>query len=387
MIWYLETAAGWITFSIWIIFTFILTRFYRNHRLLSLNNISSKNSELPKVSVIIPARDEEEKIEGCLDSILASDYPFLEVIAVNDRSCDQTASIIDKAAAKDKRLIPVHIETLPEDWLGKSYAMQTGAAKAKGELLLFADGDVNISKSLISLAVDYLTEKNFDHICIVPRQIPGGYPENSLYSYFLMMGLIALVPQKIPTKNRYFAAGIGAFNLLKKSVFSRIGGFEEIKFDIVDDYKLGRLIKRSGFRQNLLHCGSGLRLKWIKGLAGYVNGTEKNFFAALDFSVTKVLFVTGLQLLSHLAPYAGLLLYGDTRVYGFGAAALMMHILLGYSGIKNGFGWSVTFFLPFSAVVMVFSCWRSTVLALLRGGIWWRDTFYPIEKLRENIYR
>src|ERR1700693_4382257 len=103
----------------------------------------------PKVSIIVPARDEAEKIEAAMRSKLAIDYPDFELLAVDDRSQDQTGAILDRLAAEDPRLCVIHLTSLPEDWLGKSHAMQVAASHAQGEFVLFTDADVFFSPDLL----------------------------------------------------------------------------------------------------------------------------------------------------------------------------------------------------------------------------------------------
>ncbi|MFC1731285.1 glycosyltransferase [candidate division KSB1 bacterium] len=341
----------------------------------------------PKISVIVPARDEEASIGACLRSILSSDYPDFEVIAVNDRSDDTTGQIMRRIAAEDARLRVVDIAGLPDDWLGKPHAMQTAAELADGEYLLFTDGDVIFHPELISRTAGFAAETETDHLSLLPKQIPGLFMENALFAYFAMMGLIALQPNRIRTASKRSAAGIGAFNMVRRTAFDAVGGFHAVKYDPVDDYKLGLLLKRAGFRQRLLTAEGLLTVQWFSGVSGFVRVTEKNFFAAMRYSLPLSLLAGGLQFLSHAIPYAGLVFAQGASVSGYLAAAITMHGLLAYIGIRGGAGWKVTLLLPVSAGIMAFSLFRSAYKTLRQKGIFWRGRFYPLEKLRKGLVR
>ena len=128
----------------------------------------------------VTAKDEGDRIADCLASLLASDYPDLELIAVNDRSQDTTGQEIDRLAATDTRTRAVHIEELPHDWLGKNHAMWQGASQARGDWILFTDGDVLYQPDTISLAVSWALKQRLDHLAIIPSMLTGGYLETAL---------------------------------------------------------------------------------------------------------------------------------------------------------------------------------------------------------------
>ena len=133
---------------------------------------------LPKISVIVPARNEEAQIRNGLCTLLQSTGVDLEIIAVEDRSTDSTGRIMDEIAATNSRLKVIHITELPEGWLGKNHAMHVASEQATGELLLFTDGDIIYEPPAIEIAVRHFVRKKLQHLCLLPRMLPGSIRGN-----------------------------------------------------------------------------------------------------------------------------------------------------------------------------------------------------------------
>ncbi len=178
---------------------------------------------LPKVSIIVAGRNEEQQVEGALRSLLLQDYTPLEIIAVNDRSTDATGEIMDRLAADEPRLRVIHVEELPAGWLGKNHALNIAAQQARGEFLLFTDADVVMHPTVVRRAVRHANENNVDHLAILPQiTMPNWFLESFVVT-FAVYFLSFLKPWKAKDpKSRYFV-GIGAFNLLRADVYRAIG--------------------------------------------------------------------------------------------------------------------------------------------------------------------
>lgn len=207
----------------------------RDQHLERLAGTEVPEGGFPLVSVVVPARDEAADIEKCLHSILASDYPQLELIAVNDRSVDQTGDIIDRIAEQDSRLHPVHIQILPEGWLGKNHALQTGADLVQGEYLLFTDGDIVFEPNCLKSAVNFMRESEVDHLALIPGGLEGGALETTFKTFFLF-GYIQFIKNLEPIADgQYSYFGFGAFNMVVRKSYQAIGGHASFKMDVVDD--------------------------------------------------------------------------------------------------------------------------------------------------------
>ena len=382
--WWAAAIFGWFVFAAWLVLLgpsgvlFFLRTLPRGVRRMEPPGL------WPKVTVVVPARDEAAAIERCLRRILASDYPSFEVIAVNDRSGDGTGEIMDRVAADDPRLKVIRIAELPEGWLGKNHAMHSAVSAASGELLLFTDGDVTFDAGTIRRAVTYLVRKNLDHLCLTPTLIGGGYFERGLLAYFGVMYALGSQPWLVSSSFKLAYAGVGAFNLVRRAPLLETGGFETLRLEVVEDVMLGKLIKSSGYRQDVLRSDGDVSVRWQPSAWGVIKGLEKNFFPAVGYSVRAVLVVTLLHALFLVWPYAAVCVFGDARLLGYAAALLFLHAIFALSGAASPRGWLVFPLLPAAALGMLLALWRSMVITLSQGGIRWRETFYPLELLRSH---
>jgi len=262
MAWWLLLAAGWIVATVWAASTALTVRFLRGSRLVDRAAAAQDPRLWPTVSVVVPARDEEKGLEGALRSLANLDYPALEVIAVDDRSTDGTGAIIDRMAAADSRVRALHVTELPEGWLGKCHAMQEGARRTGGELLLFTDGDVVFAPDTLRLAVRHLLARRLDHLALLPGLVPGGYWEDAVKSYFAMLFIVGVRAWAVDSASKAVYVGIGAFNLLRRTAYEAIGGHETLRLDVTDDLMLGKRVKQAGFRQEALTCAFDGRRAW-----------------------------------------------------------------------------------------------------------------------------
>jgi glycosyltransferase involved in cell wall biosynthesis len=380
------SVSGWILFVVWVVGVTpsLISMLWR-----SLDSVTSKlpsPSEWPTVSIIVPARDEEAKIDAAMRSKLALDYPKLEFIAVNDRSQDATGVLLDRLAVEDGRLSVVHLDSLAEGWLGKSHAMHVAASRANGDYLLFTDADVFFTPDLLRKAVIMCEARGLDHLALAPRLECSGFFEKAVNLYFVMMLCIASQPWLVRTGWRMSYVGVGAFNLVRRRAYAHCGGHTTIRLDVLDDVKLGKLIKQTGLTQDVLDAGEGVRVRWQEGYWGVVRGLEKNGFAIFDYSLVKLSVGSVFMFLASLFPYFAILLWPDWRAVGFLATLIFIHAAGAFGARRLGFGVAASAGLPVAAITMIFTMWRSAVLTLARRGVQWRDTFYPLSVLRENVY-
>lgn len=384
MAWWLPLAVGWVVAIAWAGSTILTVRFLRSSRLADRAGNAPDPRLWPMVSVVVPARDEAERVEKALRSLAGLDYPALEVIAVDDRSTDGTGAIIDRVAAGDPRVRALHIAELPEGWLGKCHAMQAGARLAEGELLLFTDGDVVFAPDTLRLAVRHLLARRLDHLALLPGLVPGGYWEDAAKSYFAMLFIAGVRAWAAGSASKNVYVGIGAFNLLRRTAYEAIGGHETLRLDVADDLMLGKRVKQAGFRQDALIASDHLRLRWQEGVGGFIRGLEKNGFAALGYSLPFLLLVTAFVFLFYAVPWLGVLAFRDARVSGYAVSILLMHGIFGYCASFERNGWLLAPALPVAAFIYLFAVWRSAWITLRQGGVRWRGTFYPLELLKRG---
>ncbi len=377
---------GWILFAIWAGLSGVPTVWMIGRSLKRQSDRLPDPASWPRVSVVVPARDEGHKIEAGLKSLLASEYPDFEVIAIDDRSRDETGAIMDRLAEGQCRLRVIHITDLPEGWLGKNHALQVGARQATGEWLLFSDGDVIHDPQTLRRAVRFAVARGVDHLPLFPDIEAGGLLEAAFVACFGLIFAAGTQPYLIPTRWPRAYCGVGAYNLVRRSALERAGGFEPIKLDILDDVKLGKLLKRTGSRGSVLRAGDGLRIRWQSGAWACVTGLEKNAFASANYSVWQLLWICGVTSVVFCGPAVGAVLAGEART-GFVAAVVLSHFLYGLNAWLFGHSfWLFPMLMP-SELAFVFAFLRSGWITLRQGGVRWRDTFYPLEVLRRGVFR
>jgi cellulose synthase/poly-beta-1,6-N-acetylglucosamine synthase-like glycosyltransferase len=349
-------------------------------RLIDIEPVTSG----PRVSIVLAARDEAAAIDVAVTSMLSQYYDDLEVVAVDDRSHDGTAEILDRIARADPRLRVLHLREVPDGWLGKNHALQRGADMASGTLLLFTDADVVMEPDAVARAVALLGSGTLDHLAAAPHaRVPGTLASGFVALFTLFFALYAR-PWRARDPRSRAHVGIGAFNPVRSEAYHAVNGHRPIALRPDDDMRLGRLLKTGRFRQDFVLATESLRVDWYGSLAGMVRGLEKNAFAAVDYRLTLVAGATAAQLLLFVWPFAGLFV---NRGPALVSSAITVAILCGlHAGAARRQGVTPTVGLLFPAYVLLFLfvLWRSALLTLWRGGILWRGTFYPLDRLRSG---
>ena len=342
----------------------------------------------PRVSIIVPARNEEEHIRETLRQLLALDYSNYEIIAVNDRSTDRTGQIMDEVAASLQAhglLKAIHISELPSGWLGKTHAMWTAGLQANGDWLLFTDADVLFKPDVLRRAVAYAEAERADHLVLFPRMIMKGPGERMMIAFFQVLFVFGHRPWKVADPKARDHMGVGAFNLVRRSVYDAVGTYRALRMEVLDDMKLGKVIKNAGFAQRNVSGEDLISLHWAKGAFGIVKNLTKNFFAVLSFQWWRtVATVVGLAFLN-LGPFLGVgLAHGWARVpYAIALASLFLI----YYGISLRSAVPPYYFLlhPVGTSLFIYILLRSMFHALWNDGIVWRGTKYPLEELRKGM--
>jgi glycosyltransferase involved in cell wall biosynthesis len=342
----------------------------------------------PKVSIIVPARNEQADISATLKNLLALQYSHYEIIAVNDRSTDRTGQIMDEVAETPEAsgvLKVIHIFELPPGWLGKTHAMWTAGKESTGDWLLFTDADVLFKPDSLGRAVAYAELEPADHVVLFPRMITKQPSETMMIAFFQALFVFGHRPWKVADPKARDHMGVGAFNMVRRSVYESIGTYQALRMEVLDDMKLGKVIKNAGFRQRCVFGEDLVSLHWAKGAFGIVNNLTKNFFAVLSFQwLRTVTTVVGLGFLN-LGPFLGLFFArGWARV----PYAISLISLFGiyYGMSKRSAIPPYYFFLhPVSTSLFMYTLMRSMLHTLWNDGIEWRGTKYPLDELRKGM--
>lgn len=337
----------------------------------------------PRVSIIVAARDEERHMESAVRSLLRLDYPDYELVVVNDRSTDRTGEILRAVAAAEHRLQVVSVTELPAGWLGKNHALHVGATRATGELFLFADADVVFTPDALSRAVGLFQDERADHLTVAPQLLLPSIPLTHLINYLFLWGFIALRPWKTHDPKSSASAGIGAFNLVSSSAYRSIGGFTKIQLRPDDDLKLGKLLKRAGFRQLVANGIGALRIEWYRTFGEAARGFRKNAFAVLNYNALMGVGAIVSNLAATVPFVAPFMTTGATRfLYGMAAVAFVLAYAW-HAALNRTRPWLAPLY-PIAAVMAAYVIGSAVARTLLTGSVEWRGTSYPLDALRAN---
>ncbi len=338
----------------------------------------------PRISLLFAARDEEEKLSAALATLAALDYPELEIIGVDDRSKDATGRILDEFAAAHPRFRVIHVRELPAGWLGKPHALQKAYEASSGEWLLFTDADVRFKADVPRRAMALVTERKLDHLSLYGDVEMVGFWETVLLTFFGLAFLMATDPRGVINPKSKTYVGVGAFQMLKRSAYEASGTHKRLAMEVVDDMRLGKIVKQAGFRSGVGVAQDFLVVRWQSGLANLINGVTKNFFAGAGYSVPRVIVAIVALLITNFLPFAGLVFgHGWVRVLSAIAAVMALAMHVGVDVVQRVSVW-YCFTLPLGAVLFSYMLLRSMVVTLRQGGIVWRDTFYPLDELKRG---
>jgi len=345
----------------------------------------------PRVSIIVPARNEEAHIRETLTQLLALEYSNYEIIAVDDRSTDRTGAIMDEMAAEAgknpclTRVRVIHIPDLPPGWLGKTHAMWTASQQATGDWLLFTDADVLFKPDVLRRAIAYTESEKADHLVVFPRMIMQSPGERMMIAFFQALFVFGHRPWKTADPKARDHMGVGAFNMVRRKVYEAVGTYQALRMEVLDDMKLGKVVKNAGFAQRNVFAGDLISLRWARGAMGIVNNLTKNFFAVLSFQVWRTLAsIVGLAFLN-LGPFVGIWLAQGWARLPYAIAAISIYLIYWGMSSKSAVPSYYYFLHPISTSLFVYILIRSMMHTFRNDGVVWRGTRYPLEELRKGL--
>lgn len=338
----------------------------------------------PRVSILLAARDEAAKMPTALASLLTLDYPNYEVVAVDDRSTDGTGNIVDEFATRDAKLKVIHVRELPNGWLGKPHALEAAYEQSTGEWLIFTDADVHFDPELVRRALAFVKREQADHLTLLVRLDLRGFWEPVALGYLGVCFAMGARPWKMRDPKSKTYMGVGAFQLIRRSAYQAIGTHRRLAMEVVDDMKLGKLVKMGGFRSATAPGEHLVGVRWQEGFRNIVKGLTKNMFAGFAFSSRQALAaVVGILLLS-VVPVLGVIFARGTAQIAAAAAVIAAMVfealLMPRARASRLFGATHSL----GAMVIAYIILRSMAVTLGRGGVLWRGTFYPLDELRKG---
>lgn len=360
-----------------------------------LDRFEKKQHEMPKVSIILPARNEEKFIANCLDSLLDQDYENYEIIAIDDSSDDSTADIIKQYAQKSSKVVFVSARKKPDGWIGKNWACVEGYKKATGQLLLFTDSDTKHSQNVLSLAVSHLLSLNLDALTVIPKMLClDRWTKITLpaISTFLHTRFSALRVNDPKKKTGYF---FGSFYLIKNETYRHVGTHEGVKSELIEDGALGKKVKEAGFRMRMARGEHLVEAVWARDFDTLWNALKRliiplylqtqGIAVGIFFAILFLLFMpfpfllyssiffssaVSLQLLFFVSFLASILIYAAALVETRGLQIKQKYALL----------W------PLGSFIVVCGFLSGILQAKSKNAVSWRGREYAIkDQIQDSI--
>ncbi len=340
----------------------------------------------PKISIIIPACNEQTTIGAALRSLLTHDYPNLEIIVVNDRSTDETGAIVQQLCADNPKVRVVTIQHLTHGWIGKVHAQFEALKHATGDWILFSDADVHLGKDTLKKAVTHCESNRVEFLTLVPHILAYGFGIQSCMAQFLSSGSMAVDIRKIQSKDYMEAIGCGAFNFVNRASFDKTRGLEWLKMEVIDDGGFAFMMKDSGANCDLLSGLGEVKIEWYPTVTAYIRGLEKNAFSIFQYNYFFLSLFTFFIYFWLIGIYLIPFVHWSTTSLVILAASFLCYQLSNVGMFKKccDFPIYVSLCLPIAQVLSVFTVWRGAVLCFFRGGIYWRQTFYSLQNLKKN---
>jgi cellulose synthase/poly-beta-1,6-N-acetylglucosamine synthase-like glycosyltransferase len=285
-----------------------------------------------------------------------------------------------------------HVRELPPGWLGKPHAMARGAARAAGEWLLFTDADVVFAEDALARALAYIEREGGDHLLVVPTVMARSAGERMMLPFLHVLSIWGPRMWRVADARSRDAVGVGAFNLMRRATYENVGGWERLRMEVIEDLRMGVVIKQAGFASRVVTGRNLVRIRWAHGVGGVVTNLSKNVFSAFRFRIGLVAAGTAAITVMCLVPFAGIvmgLFWERAWLWpSLMSLAALAALYWRYRRFADADGaitmlWLPAF--PVAALVFVYAMVRSTVLTLVRGGVVWRGTFYSLAELRDHL--
>ena len=384
-------------FGMWIYFMAYMVKSFRQSPTLE-NPEKSLPPKIPKVSIILPARNEEKYIAKCLESLLRQDYPNFEIIAINDSSTDKTQDIIYQyASKKNSSIVIVNAKPKPDGWAGKNWACYEGYLRASGDLFLFTDADTVHSPSVMSLAIGQLVEQNLDALTLMPKLLCKDVWTKitlPMLANFLHTRFSALRVNDPKTKTGYF---FGSFYVITRGAYEKVGTHKIVKQELVEDGALGGRVKKGQFRMKMVRGERYIEAIWardfktlwhgLRRLMISIHSQSRNGAFLMTIGVVFLLFEPFLSLPYSLLIYRASNDFVTRILLAINCATIVILILTNAMQSKFGIFQNPLYALasPLSGALISFSFISSLLDAKKKGAINWRDRQYTINEYQHPL--
>jgi glycosyltransferase involved in cell wall biosynthesis len=368
-------------FVTWIYFIVYIARSFNKSPKLDV----SICVEFPKVSVILPARNEEDFIDNSLAAVGTQDYPNYDVIAVDDSSTDRTAQLIKEHASQNTKIILVEAGPKPDGWAGKNWACYQGYLRSDGDLLLFTDADTEYHRSLISSAVSKLVSEGLDALTLIPRLVCLD-PWTKMTLPFLATFLhTRYSPLRVNSELHRIGYFFGSFYLMKRHVYEIIGTHSEVRNELVEDGALGARVKRSGHKMKMFRGEHLLSAVWARDFSSLWNGLGRLIIPLYRLNRFQAIAIFIVSFFLFLAPFitASYSIFQIENMiarllFAVSSASCLLIIASGMIEARASLKMNLLYALaaPLAAAIIVFGFLSGIVKAGRRKAVKWRDRDY-----------
>jgi len=362
-----------------------------------LDKFEDKSTSNPKVSVILPARNEEDFISRCLETLSVQDYKNFEILAIDDSSEDNTGDIIKKFSKSDSRIIHVAARKKPQNWMGKNWACMEGFKKATGDIMLFTDADTKFEKNVITLAVSHLQSESLDALTVIPRLLCIDKITKitlPMLSTFLHSRYSALNVNNPKKKVGYF---FGSFFVIKRKVYEEIGTHEKVKQEIIEDGALGKITKESGYAMKMVRGEHLIEALYSRSSKEMWDGLKRlmvplyhqNSSTAIGvfFAVLFILFMP-IPLLAYSAIAFELTLSFTTLLI---SAIISTITIFSASVMETRMGLNLnivnSIFAPIGSIIVILGFLAGILQANKSTAVSWRGRNYSVKEFSQNYLK
>ena len=352
--------------------------------LVRLQPVVKPISNPPRLSVCVPARNEARGVQACLQSLLNQDYPNFEVIAIDDHSTDSTGDIMRTLAQENAHLKVLKAADLPEDWLGKPFALHQAFKIAQGEYLLFTDADPVFKPTAINTAVHVMRERELDVLTLMPQAEFGSFWERAVQP--VIFGFIASLTRfrNVNDSGHKSAMGFGAFLMFRRAAYEKIGGHEAGKADVLEDVFIAKRAKRAGLKLLVADGKQIFSIRMYFGLKEIWFGWQKNMFFAMKESVLKATYNVAVVLGFVFTPYIILAINIFEQIGWLWIGMAMVGVVLVSAAAyktcdEMGLRRNNAVLFPIGALVMAAIMANSMFHTLVRKKTKWRGRVYPVK--------
>ena len=364
--------------------------------ILNLRSLKApcRDSKLPEpaplVSILVPARDEEENIEACLESLRKQEYPNFEVLVLDDNSEDDTAGIVSRLAAADSRIQLIRGEPLPEDWAGKPFACYQLAKKASGSWLLFVDADTTHAPHMLRSVLPLALKLKTSLLSGFPRQLASSLPQKIVIPvmYFILLGWLPLWWLHGSRKPRSSMA-IGQFLLFPRDEYWRIGGHKVVQSRIVEDVWLGIEVGRHGGRHIAVDLSSVVFCNMYRDFRGMWNGLGRSIYSVTAIAPAGLAALLVAAYFFYLAPFWWLWngFFMSAAPLSWRAVVVLQLVVIIFMRwlVDNRFQEPAVsvWFHPLGMLFYVLNVLNAGGRWLVGAGVTWKERFYGGESVVE----